>query len=284
MKFLLRRHPIAYGLSSSLRRIKHGGVRVLVLSADLKPRYVINQIILLALARNEAINILCVSNLEQEVKSLVDFQCFALSINDTPASAFHKLFDWCRIVTSERYPVPQLIQTYFSARRRPSTEIKSIPMETEPESTESTETPLSSFYLTRSSTAPEQRAFLPKNAINFKPLSFDVASLGQIKSDFISLDAFDSDGNSDKDINSVSSPSSVPSAMQPHEAKGTKHKPIHIKKVMKGAERYQPAKIKRFTGNPGKKKNNGKPKLTREQKKEIRKTMKMAKRNNSNNK
>lgn len=274
------RRPFSYGLSSTLRRLKDGRVQIVILSSDLKPRYVINQVILLALARNESINILCVPNLEQEIKSLVDFQCFALAISDVESSEFQKLFEWCRIVTTERYPVPKLIREYFCARQQTSSEIESIPMETDNASAQCSrhvERSVSQLHLTRSNTAPEQRAFIPKNAISFKPLSFDVTSLDKIKSDFISLDAFDSDDNdSGKAISSVQVP---PSTSQRGEKQSAKFRPMHVKQAMKGDQRYQPAKIKRYAGKPDKRKNDGKEKLARKEKKELKKAMKTAKKN-----
>lgn len=272
-------------MSSTLRKIKNGRVRILIVSADLKPRYVINQIILLALARNEATKILCVPNLENEMKTLVDFQCFAFAINDNESSEYRKLFEWCEIVTTERYPVPTLIRTYFNTRRRTTdTEIESIPMDTDSGSAQCSrcnEIPLSDLYLIRSCTEPKQRAFIPKNAINLKPLSFDVMSLDKIKSDFISLDTFDSDDNTNKNIDSLQSPSIVSTS---GENKSAKYKPMHVKEAMKGDQRYQPAKIKRYAGNALKKKNDGKAKLTREQRKEMRKARKKAKKEAKKNK
>lgn len=251
-----------------MRRLKVGRIRLLVLSADLKPRYVINQIILLALARNEAIRILCVPNLEEEIKQVVDFQCLAFAIEDTDSSEFHKLFDWCQILTTERYPVPPLIGAYFDARRQRSSENETVPMETETASIicgPCDVTPLSDLHLTRSNAAGGQRAFIPKNATNFKPLSFEVTSLDKIKSDFISLDAFDSDGDSSKN---PSSPRFMPTK-----------KYARALDMMEGRQRYLPATIKRYTGNPGKKKNDGKGKLNSAQRKEMKKQLKMAKKN-----
>lgn len=271
------RRPFTYGLSSVLRRLKGGRVRVVILSADLKPRYVINQIILLALARNVTITILCVPNLEQEMKSLLDFQCFAFAINDSDSSELHKLFEWCQIVTSERHPVPKLIREYFRTRQQTSSAIDSIPMEMDnalAQRSTNVERSLRDLHLIRSSTAPEQRAFIPKNAISFKPLSFDVTSLDKIKSDFISLDAFDSDDS--RTINPLQLP---PSTSQEGEKRSAKFRPTHVKEAMKGEQRYQSAKIKRYAGKPEKKENDGKVKLSRKEKKELKKAMKTAKKN-----
>lgn len=230
---------------------------------------------MLALARNEAIDILCVPNLDHEMKSLVDFSCFAFAINYVDDSALHRLFAWCQTITSERYPVPELIREYFdSRRRRTSNEIESTPMEIDTATVrcdQGDDIPLGELHLTRSSTAPDQRAFIPRNAINFKSLSFEVTSLDKIKSDFISLNTFDSDDNSSKGINS-----SVSQQGEKKSAKGEKY--THIATAMKGDQRYQPAQIKRYSGNPAKQNKDSKEKLTREQRKKLRSARRAEKR------
>lgn len=268
------RCPITFGLSSTLRRIKNGMSRILVLSADLKPRYVINQIILLALARNETVHIFCVPNLEHEMRSLVDFACFAFAIGDVEMSPWKQVFAWCKTMTIERYPVPELIRAYFDAhRRRTSSKNETIPMETE-SVVAIADVPLSHVHLVRPSAAPERRAFIPTNAINLKPMSFGVTSLGKIKSDFISLDTFDSDDNSSRPIDSMQSPLVAATPMRPNGNKSVESTSY--------SERYQSAKIKRYSGNPAKRKNDGSAKLPRDQKKELRlarKAMRKAKKN-----
>lgn len=54
---------------------------------------------------------------------------------------------------------------------------------------------VSRFYLTKDPSKQNQRAFIPKNAINLKPIALELESLNKIKSDYISLDTYDGNSN-----------------------------------------------------------------------------------------
>lgn len=212
------------------------------MSADLKPRYVINQIILLALAKHDEISILCVSNLEEKIKSLVDFPCFAFVVTDDCSPKLTKLIDWCKLTITSHYPVPAFIQSYFKHRSNVELD-SSAPMETNTSQeiiVQSENVSFDSLYLIKNNgnLGQQQRAFIPQNAINLKPLSFEVAtSLGKDQSDFISLHAFDGD---DKPIRTLSQPVANQSK-QSAGNKWTKHK-----------NQYQSVTINKIQGNVNK--------------------------------
>lgn len=79
---------------------------MLVISADLKPRYIVNQIILLALARNPAISILCVPQLSQQLREVVNFPCFCMAIAGDTSVELQPILDWCQTMVTEHHPKP----------------------------------------------------------------------------------------------------------------------------------------------------------------------------------
>lgn len=189
--------PIHYGLQVSIRKLKSGQIKLLVLSADLKPKYVANQIILQAFAANEDIRILCVSSLANLIQPILNFSCYAFVIDDW--SQFGELEKWTAEMISEHFPVPATIQKYFDQRR----ESKNCLMEVDKSNSKQIQMPeevieASRYYLKKSES--NQRAFVPNNAINLKPIALEIESLNKIKSDFISLATYD--GTNDQSTSS----------------------------------------------------------------------------------
>lgn len=209
-------------MRSSLRWIKTGKAKLLLISADLKPRYVINQIILLALSKSAGISILCVPQLELLLKETHEFECFCVSVAD--AAEVSNLIGWGRKLTECHYPVPPEIVSNFVQRE------KSTPMEVDAAQTPANQTEAISvdkLYL-RANTG-EQRTFVPKNAINLKPLSFKVDSLAKDTNDFISIDNFNSDESARKQKFAKKSKTKS----QPLLSKQNKYMPTTVWKIQK---------------------------------------------------
>lgn len=170
-------------------------MKLLVISADLKPRFVVNQIILLALGANQETRILCVPNMEKLMQPIVNFPCFAFVITNDSWSRFSELDKWTADLIENHFPVSHVIEACFG----PPTDDKTTcrmeidePNKKIPSVEEKVD--FDSIYLTRGNSEPNQRVFVPKNAINMKPIALELEALNKIKSDFISLDAFDSSG------------------------------------------------------------------------------------------
>lgn len=98
---------LTYGLSSCLRRLKSGTVNTLIISADLKPRYVINQIILLALTRNKSINVVCVSNLNNRLSQILPFSCFCFCMVKHDDDRLRPIIGWCKSIIEINHPIDQ---------------------------------------------------------------------------------------------------------------------------------------------------------------------------------
>lgn len=153
-----------------------------------------NQIILQAFASNEEIRIICVPNLAALIQSIVNFSCYAFVIDNWSECA--ELDKWSAKLICKYFPVPTTIQSYFKQRRENS----NCQMEVDEPVSKMQRSPnvtieVSRFYLTKDPSKQNQRAFIPKNAINLKPIALELESLNKIKSDYISLDTYDGNSN-----------------------------------------------------------------------------------------
>lgn len=163
----------------------------MVISADLKPRYVINQIILRAIFSRNSIHILLVPGLNVRLQSLVDFSCFAFVVDDDGWNQLSELNEWCREISHAHYPVPNMIVSYYEQRRRLLADDNDINLGDDTSMfIESVDEPenISNYHLHRDA---GRRAFTPQNVANLKPVSYNVQTIKEIKSDFIALNLLD---------------------------------------------------------------------------------------------
>lgn len=237
--FIYRERPIRYGLRESIRNLETGRNKLLAISAELKPRYVVNQIILQALSCNEQINIFCIPNMESLMYDYVKFPCFAFIIIENDLPAFEKLFTWSTNVIQNIHKVPVSISSYFAE----GNQLEQMDMnEIEYKELAPHEDNVHHLYLFEENNSFSQRAFIPKNAINLKPSTLKIDPLNQIRSDFISLNTFDH-----------SSPISISKPRKGNKLHGKKD---DRKKVMTPMRLYQALTIHKIQGNSnGNKKN-----------------------------
>lgn len=183
-------------MQASIRKLKSGHIKLLILSADLKPRYVANQIIVQALASNPYIHILCVANMAIFTQTLLNFSCYAFVVGHEHWPEMPELNLWTVKIVAENFPLPQTIKEHYAKRPDSNT---SIPMEVDEQcrikkQKETIDTKsivgvddVKRLHLTRDT---NQRAFIPKNGINLKRIALEIESLNKIKSDFISLQTY----------------------------------------------------------------------------------------------
>lgn len=170
--FLYRRSTI-FGLSACVSQLRHGRVQILVLSADLKPRYVVNQIILLALAHNPDTRVLCLTRLNERLSAIVPFSCFCMAITTDGPDALRPLVDWCKAIIDQYHPNPNL--NVRQVKKRVPIE-SSSPAEGVKDSAEMEDVSFDNLYLTKSTKGT--RSFVPSNAIKSVQTTNDFISLG----------------------------------------------------------------------------------------------------------
>lgn len=173
-----------------MRFIKAGKVKVVFISADLRPRYIVNQIILLTLAKNIPVIIFCIPKLEELSKEIFKFSSLCFTIIADHGTSVNKLVNWSKNLRDNNYPIPNEILSNFTKKPR----IISIDIDEEfPKSSKETEAIRHKLYLRAGSN--DQRAFVPVNALNLKPLSFKV-QYSEKDHDFISI-------NDDSKLNTI---------------------------------------------------------------------------------
>lgn len=223
-------------------------MKLLVLSADLKPRYIANQIILLALGANEGIRILCVPNMKNVFEPILNFTCYAFVISAENLSRFAELDKWTANLIDKHFPVSPIIEAHFGNRRNKNQTCPPDAMDVDELEAQSCKQISSSIetvdfdqiYLTRKNCEPNRRAFVPNNAVNLKPIAFELESLNKIKSDFISLDTYD---------NSSGGPSTSQHPKYPNEFPNKKQKKKKTPLVL-----YKPLIVHKVQSNPNKEK------------------------------
>lgn len=232
---------------------------MLVLSADLKPRYVANQIIVQALANNPDIRILCVANMTIFTQNLLNFSCYAIVVGHEQWFEMSELDIWTAKMVEENFPLPQMIKEHYTKRPDSSS---STPMEVDekcqisiqketinPKSIVGVDD-LRLLYLTRDNCDAHQRIFIPKNGINLKPIALDIESLNKIKSDFISLETYSNSTHEASTLDSTLPKGYEKTAKKKGKQPLTLYRELTIHKIQN-----IPNKVKKFKDKKNKKKN-----------------------------
>lgn len=210
-------------------------------------------------------------NLDTLLLGIVNFPCYAFVVVSDESQAFKELNDWSLKLKHSHYPLPSAIETHFAKNRKHSDVCE---MEVDAEcaakndvitTTAMDQVPNVSnqLYLLKEKGSSNQRAFVPKNAINFKPLTLEIDSLDQIKSDFISLDTY-----TDTTDNAFTTGSRSLSV------KRSKKKPVKNPPPPTPVNTYRPLTVYKVQGN------NNKTKPGELSKKELKRLKKMEKKKN----
>lgn len=178
-----------------------GHIKLLILSADLKPRYVANQIIVQALANNANIHILCIANMVNFTQILLNFPCYAFVVDHKNWPQMLELNSFAAKIVDDNHPLPPLIKEQF-AKRKDASHSSNTPMDVDEQCQRQKETIQSKHLVNYSDVKhlhlrrdANQRAFIPKNGINLTPIALEIESLNKIKSDFISLETYNNEAS-----------------------------------------------------------------------------------------
>lgn len=234
------KQPIRFGLRESIKGIKSSNTRLVAISADLKPRYVVNRFILRGRAYNKQINILCLPNLDKLIQTLLGFSCFALIITENQSHEFDELFNWCHKVFIDSHGTSSLNESILSEQyfRKRNGSYNSYQNKNKV-SNDDYGLNLHQIYVSSGDVIPGQRAFHPANSGHFKPLDLKITPINEIGSDFIQLNTFDATGSLPIDLN----------LRRNHE----QHKKTKRNKYMeKLTDLYQPLTIHKIQPNPRK--------------------------------
>lgn len=222
-----------------------------------------NQIIVHALANNADIRILCVANLAQLTQTLLNFACYAFVIGHEHWSEMSELNAWTAKTIDVNFPLlPCITERFIERQDQPHS---SMPMEVDEERQitkrnellESKNTAnqfnLKQLHLTRDDCGPNRRAFVPKNAINLKPMALEIESLNKIKSDFISLETYSNSNDGASTFNFKSTKGFEKHARNKGKRPLAMYRELTIHKIQNN-----PNKVKKIKDKKNKKKNSQK--------------------------
>lgn len=217
-----------------------------------------NQIIVQALANNSDIRILCVANMTIFTQTLLNFSCYAFVVGHEHWFEMSELDRWTAKIVEENFPLPQLIKEHY-AKQQESDSI--IPMEVDeqnqmrkPKEIIATKSildvgDLKYLHLIRNNCDAHQRAFVPKNGINLKPIALEIESLNKIKSDFISLETYSNSNEEASTFDSKSSRGFEKNAKKKGKRPLTLYRELTIHKIQNN-----PNKVKKVKDKKNKKK------------------------------
>lgn len=161
-------NTVIIGLRSSIRSVSSGKTVALFISSKIRPRYIIDQIILMTVTKNVNSRIFCVPDMDVALLDVLGFSCQCLAMLEEE----NEIWNWS-LEKSKQFPLPKS----FKKSSHPATEamdVQSMPIVVN----ESSNVDLSTLYLRRQS--PDQRAFIPHGTILRKDKTNDFISLGEM--------------------------------------------------------------------------------------------------------
>lgn len=168
---------VTIGLNATLRSLEAGNVDLLIISACIKPKYVVDQTVILAIAKNKNIKILCIQRLNELLTDAIGFSsCLCISFADiSKYPQLNAVWKTASLLT-DRFPIPK----HF--KRQTTEDELSVPMDTEPmlkKKRELSPIHLNDIYLCKKSSG---RSFVPAGTVfrTAKPNEWsDFISLGE---------------------------------------------------------------------------------------------------------
>lgn len=143
---------------------------MLFISADIKPRYAANQIILLTLFHNQQTQIFCVPNLNQELSKILPFPCFCFAIRANSGLNTKPLWEWGKLAlsnsNSDRHEVLNHVQKLKAAKLTDSVKTSTNRLSSDIEMTETVA--FEDLYLVQNKSG---RAFTPRKNDSLSSLS-----------------------------------------------------------------------------------------------------------------
>lgn len=250
---------ITFGLNSTLRALKNKStIDILLISADIKPQFVIEQIIFQTLTQNAQTKILCIPNMDELFKKFLKFSCLCLMLSNSSESPYRNAIKWISDL-SKNYPVTKSFAELLSTIVRKSTDdqcsmIVEESVRQKDDSTAVEAIDFSELYVRKISS---QRAFVPNDGSKQGRLK-TVKPMTNDGSDYISFSNDTVMENEHKtlktDIHSNAQKSATSKV-----SKKKKKKPKTVKEAIVPSENlfnYITLKVNKIQGNPNKRKKN----------------------------
>lgn len=162
-------NQVVIGLRSSIRYVSSGNRVVLFISSKIRPKYIVDQIIIMTLTKNPNSKIFCVPEMSSALLDVLGFSCQCLAIvNDK-----NEIWNWA-LEKSKQFPVPKSLHK----SKAPKVEQMNVEHISKPSigANECEEFDVSALYLRKGNST--ERAFIPHGTILTSNSSNDFISLG----------------------------------------------------------------------------------------------------------
>ncbi|KAG4065603.1 hypothetical protein HA402_012593 [Bradysia odoriphaga] len=160
---------VILGLRSSIRCVSSGRTVALFISSKIRPKYIVDQIIIMAVTKNPNSRILCVPDMDAALQDVLGFSCQCLAVVDDQ----NEIWNWS-VEKSKQFAVPKSLQESKPVTERMDIDAK--PQEKRPVVRD--EVDVSALHLHKEN--GNDRAFIPSGTMSTKDTGNDFISLGSI--------------------------------------------------------------------------------------------------------
>lgn len=251
---------IVFGLNATLRALNQdAAIEILLISADIKPRFIVEQIIFQALTKNEAIIILCVPKMCEHFKKFIKFSCLSLIIlKSSESTTFANSIEWMKEL-SKRYPIKNALAkslkkiNFYSKTGDEMVDTKPLIISKKRNTEPNVEIDFSELYLQKPNSS--ERSFVPDKIATKQSQLKSIEPMNNL-SDYISFNDDDIEMNTEE-----SSKQSNNVCANVQRVKTKKKKSKNIQKSVNDSENlfnYVTLRVNKIQGNPNKRKKNKK--------------------------
>lgn len=163
-------NKVTLGLRSSIRCVSSGKGLALFLSSKIRPKYIVDQIIIMTRTKNANSKVFCVPDLDTALLDVLGFSCQCLAILEDQ----NELWSWI-LEKSKQFPVPKSLEKSGTTKaEQMDVELTITPPIV---ANESKKVDLATLHLRRESS--NKREFIPHGTITKNIAGNDFISLGE---------------------------------------------------------------------------------------------------------
>lgn len=163
-------NKVKLGLRSSIRCVSSGKGLALFLSSKIRPKYIVDQIIIMTLTKNANSKVFCVPDLDAALLDVLGFSCQCLAILEDQ----NELWSWI-LEKSKQFLLPKS----FEKSKTTKAEQMDVEYTVTPSivAKESNKVDIATLYLRKE--CSNERAFIPRGTISRNNADNDFISLGE---------------------------------------------------------------------------------------------------------
>lgn len=149
------KNEVTLGLRSSIRCVSSGKGLALLLSSKIRPKYIVDQIIVMTLTKNANSKVFCVPDLDAALLDVLGFSCQCLAISE----GRNELWTWI-LEKSKQFPLPNSFGKSKTTKVLKTTKVERMDVETPSTvAVESNKIDIATLHLRKETS--DERAFIP---------------------------------------------------------------------------------------------------------------------------